>query len=173
MADHMSADYAKYSQVLGTIDDMRKQREAIERYQSRQQAEEKLKKQRQEEELENNNNNRGVKFYETDEARHQVATDPRIRGDSTDKKRELLELRASEEKKVQRLLEQNEVPGKSANFSETKTSTRDSCQNLLRDVFEELSVGSEAADLDSHRIDEIVERSSRRSSQPSDKPRDR
>lgn len=167
MADHMNADYAKYSQVLGTVDEMRKQREAIERYQSRQWAEEKRQQQQtQEVELDKPED---VTFYETADAAKQVTDLKRSlnhqRKTQTVKKsvemNNLSDLRESEEQKIAQLLEDGE-----SKDPVNETGTRDSYQNLLQDVFEDLSVGS-GGDLDSTKIDEIIERSSRKSSVPS------
>jgi hypothetical protein len=165
MANEMGSDYSKYSQVLHKVVDLSKQREMIEKYQEIQRIEEEkinAAKQRKEEK---------VRFYERKEADDQIrdlksrVLEPNKKPTSSretivkktlpmldvEEDDELSDLKDEEEEKVKKLLGQESL-------NVTSESKKETIRNLISDIFDDMDV-DDADDLDSTKIDELLERS--------------
>ena len=160
MADNMTSDYDKYGKVLGNIQDLTKQREAIERYQKREEIEEKKKL--------GFPKNEPVKFYETTKAKEQI--DNFIQNVDTPKNlsiqkpqlidtefdKDLSTLVKEDEPKVKKLLETVQLDMSATMDSKANTTGNSMYQNVLKDVFEDMDSNDE---INSEQIDQILEKS--------------
>jgi hypothetical protein len=188
MAGEMDSDYAKYSKIVGEVQSLTRQRELIERYQDEQRMEEKKKaRQSRDEQREK------VRFYERKEADDQIGdlkkkivkskaeNKIKIKPMSADEMKksklskkqldlvsfeddddELSDLKESEQAKLKNILKD------STSFSLAKKDDSLSVTNILKDVFDEMNVDT-IEDLDSDKIDELLDRSAGVKGRPASK----
>ena len=180
MAGEMDSDYAKYSKIVGEVQNLTRQRELIERYQEEQRIEEENKKARKSRDEQKEK----VRFYERKEAEYQIGdlkkkivkpkaenkikikpmSADEIKKSKQAKKQldlvsfedddddELSDLKESEQAKLKNILKD------SNSFSLAKKDDSLSVTNILKDVFDEMNVDT-IEDLDSDKIDELLNRS--------------
>ncbi len=186
MSEEMTNDYNKYSQIVGKIQELSKQRQLIEDYQHRLTIDEEKKKAVAEGRIDPSE----IDFYASHEARehlddlkrnivktkqsNNIQSEYRIditrrksveftlpesqaanENHYDDQDEEVLsDMRESEEKRLKKILRGSSSPLNQSTGSQSKTSK---VADVLRDVFDELNVDLDDPDLDSDKIDQILE----------------